>query len=146
MPTGARLVAALGMALLAFVVSGQVILLYPETTGFGWFTAINTGLGLLVGWRTMGPRAGQGAAVAITNGITGAVVLLFLALFVQAVNEMVRLAMARRYDGPMEAAVAVLEIGTDFFLSIATPEILVTLGVGGVIVGLVTEAAARRWR
>lgn len=146
MPTGAKLVAALGMAILGFVVSGQVILLFPENTNFGWFTAINTGLGLLVGWRTMGPRAGRGVAVAITNGITAAVVLLFLALFVQAVNEMVSRAMANRYDGPMEAVVAVVEIGTTFFLGIATPGVLTTLGVGGVIVGLMTEAAAKRWR
>ncbi|WP_375257637.1 TrgA family protein [Citreimonas sp.] len=146
MPTGARLVAALGLAFLGLIVSGQVILLYPEATDFGWFTTINTALGLLVGWQTLGPRAGRGAAVAITNGITGAVVLLFWALFVQAVNEMVRLAMANRYDGPLEALVAVFEIGVGFFLRIATPGILVTLAIGGVIVSLAAEAAARRWR
>ncbi|SDX98285.1 TrgA family protein [Citreimonas salinaria] len=146
MPTGARLVAALGMAILGFVVSGQVIMLYSEGTNFGWFTVVNVALGLAVGWMTIGPRAGQGVAVGLTNGITGTVVLLFCALFVQAVNEMVSRAMSRRYGDPLEAVVAVLEIGMDLFLRIATLEILITLGVGGVIVGLLAEVAARRWR
>jgi hypothetical protein len=146
MPTAAKLVAALTLALLAFVVSGQVILLFPDGTEFGWFTPVNVAIGLIVGWRVVGGRAGRGMAMGISNGVTGAAVLLFWALFVQGAYEMVDRAMGRRYDGFLEAIVAVFQIGYDFFLRIATVEILATLAVGGCIVGVLAEIAARRWR
>ena len=83
MPTAARLVAAMSLALLAFIVSGQIMPLMPDGTDFGYFTYINMALGVLTGWIIMGKRVGRGTTAAINNGITGAVALLFWGLFVQ---------------------------------------------------------------
>jgi len=146
MPDAARLIAATCLALLAFIVSGQVVPLMPEGTDFGYFMWINMGLGVAVGWKFMGPRAGRGTTAAITNGITGIAVLVFWALFVQGCAEMIKLAMRHRYDGPFEAIIAIFEIGAEYALIIMVPQILITFLVGGILSGLATEFAWRNWR
>ena len=145
MPTGARLMAAISLAVLAFVLSGMVVPLMPESTDFGYFLPLNVVLGLIVGWRVMGRRAGRGIVAAINNGFAGVFVLMLWAIFLQAANEMVRLALRNRYDDPFEAIVAVFQIGAEFGLMIATVPIGVALVIGGVIVGLLTEFAYNRW-
>ena len=50
MPNAARLAAAVSLAILAFILSGQIMPLMPEGTDFGYFTIINMTLGILVGW------------------------------------------------------------------------------------------------
>ena len=146
MPNAARLVAALSLALIAFIVSGLVMPLMPEGLDFGYFTWVNVGLGVLCGWIVMGKRAGRGITPAINNGITGVLALLFWGLFVQGAYEMCRQAMRNRYDGPFEALGAIFTIGMDYGLTIMVPSIIWTLLVGGVLAGLATEYAWRQWR
>ena len=145
MPTGARLMAAISLAVLAFILSGMVVPLMPESTDFGYFLPLNILLGLVVGWRVMGKRAGRGIVAAINNGLAGVFVLMLWAIFLQAANEMVRLALRNRYDDPFEAIVAVFQIGAEFGVMIATLPIGVALVVGAVIAGLLTEFAYNRW-
>lgn len=146
MPDAAKLVAAVGLAILAFVVSGMIIPLFEEEMNFGYFTWVNVALGLVTGWIVIGTRAGRGWVSAINVGLTGAVALVFWGLFVQSCNEMVRLAMKNRYDGPFEALLAVFKIGTDWALLMSTVQVWGTLAVGGIIIGILTEYAWRIWR
>lgn len=146
MPDAARLVAALCLALLAFVVSGQVRGLYPDGTYFGNFTLYNIGLGLIVGWVVMGKRAGHGLTAAINNGVTGVVVLTFWCVFVQALAEMTDLAMRHRYGGPFEALLDSLRLSVEFALVLVRPNIAIALAVGALGAGLATELARKMWR
>ncbi|MBK0328399.1 TrgA family protein [Rhodobacteraceae bacterium F11138] len=146
MPNAARLVAATCLALLAFVVSGQVMDLMPAGTGFGYFTWVNVTLGVLVGWIVMGKRAGRGTTAAINNGLTGAVVLVFWALFVQGGYEMVRQALRNRFDSPLEAVLGIFRNGADFAAILIAPNVLAAIVIGGILAGLATEQAWRRWR
>jgi len=146
MPTGARLTAALCLALLAFILSGQIMPLMPEGTDFGYFTVINIAIGLIIGWVVMGKRAGRGIIPAINNGIGGVAVMLFWGLFIQGTYEMFRLAMRNRYDGPFEALSAIFTIGLDYATVIFVPVVIGTVLVGALVSGLVTEKASRHWR
>jgi hypothetical protein len=137
--------AAISLAVLAFVLSGMVVPLMPESTDFGYFLPLNVLLGLVVGWRVMGKRAGRGVVAAVNNGLAGVFVLMLWAIFLQAANEMVRLALRNRYDDPFEAIVAVFQIGAEFGVTISTLPIGVALVVGAVITGLLTEFAYNRW-
>jgi len=65
MPTAARLMAALCLAVVGYVVSDMVVPLMPENTDFGRFHYVNAVLGALVGWLIMGPRGGRGPTAAI---------------------------------------------------------------------------------
>lgn len=146
MPNAASLFAGLSLAVLAFVVSGQVMPLFPEGKDFGNFTYYNMAIGFAVGWKVMGPRGGRGFTPGINNGLTGVAVLVFWCLFVQGCYEMFRLAMRNRYDGAFDAIMGIFEVSYDYALTIAQVNIIVTLLIGAVIAGLVTEYAARTWR
>lgn len=146
MPTAARLVAALCLAALGFVLSRIVMPLMPESTDFGYFIPVNVVLGLSAGWFIMGRRVGRGTTQAINNGLTGTFVLILWGVSVQAINEMMRLAMRNRYDNVFEAIAAIFEIGAEFSYTIATVEFAIAAVIGAVIAGLVTEFAGSRWR
>ena len=146
MPDSARLVAALCLAGVGFVLSGLIVPLFPDSTDFGYFTLINIGIGLVVGWVSMGKRAGRGITSAINNGLTGVALLIFWGLFVQSANEMVRLALRNRFDGPFEAILAIFEIGYEWALVIATLPVAIAALTGAVIAGVLTEYAWRTWR
>ena len=146
MPTAARLVAALLLAALGWVLSDMIRPLMPEGTDFGIFNYVDAFIGLSVGWILMGKRAGRGVVSGINNGITGAAVMVFWGLFVHSSYEMFRLAMRNRYDGPMEAITAIFIIASEFGLMIATAPVIVTFLIGALIVGPATEYASRKWR
>ncbi|WP_328593223.1 TrgA family protein [Tritonibacter aquimaris] len=146
MPTATRMIAAILLAFLAFVVSGQVMPLLPEGTDFGYFTHVNMGLAIVVGWVYMGRRVGDGFVPALNNGLTGVALLVLFALFAQGAWEMFRMANRNFYDGPFEALGAIFEIALDFFFVIAVPKIWATLIVGGCMIGLVAENISKRWK
>jgi len=146
MPTAARLVASLCLAVVGFVMSQIVMPLMPESTDFGFFVPVNIGLGILAGWLVMGKRAGRGTVQAINNGLTGVFVLVLWAIAVQAINEMVRLAMRNRYDDVFESITAIFEIGAEYAYLIATVPFGIAFLVGAVVSGLLTEFAGKRWR
>ncbi|OAN98014.1 TrgA family protein [Sulfitobacter geojensis] len=145
MPTAARLMAAFCVAITAYFISLMVMPLMPESTDFGYFIPVNICIGLGVGWIAMGRRAGRGTTAAINNGLTGMFLLMLWGIGVQAINEMVRLAMRNRYDGPFEAIVEIFKIGAEYAVLVATVPIGLGLLVGTVFCGLMTEFAANRW-
>ena len=146
MPTAARLVAALCLALVAVAVSVQVMARMTEVADFGYFVPVNAGLGLVCGWVVMGRHTRMGWVGAVNNGIAGVAVLVFWGLVVQGGNEMFRLAMNRRYHGPIEAIYAVFEISVGYAQILLAPAILATLLAGAVVAGVATEFAGRAWR
>ncbi|MBS0123057.1 TrgA family protein [Thetidibacter halocola] len=146
MPTAAKLVAALCLAALGFAVSEVIKTILPASIDFGAFSLVNAALGFVLGWVVMGKRAGRGMSAAISNGFTGMAALVLWGLFIQGVNEMVDLAMSRRYDGPFEALVAIFQIMTDYAGQMLDLKVITLLLVGGIIAGVLTEIAAKRWR
>ena len=64
--------AAIGMAVLAFIVSFMVmgLPLFEADTNFGWFVHVNVVVGLIVGWTVIGSRAGRSIVSAINVGLT----------------------------------------------------------------------------
>lgn len=149
MPDAARLVAALCLAVTGFFLSGLIMGMYEELKGetnFGWFIWVNVAVGIAVGWVSMGKRAGRGVSQAITNGITGVFLLILWGLFIQACNEMTRLAMKNRYDNAFEAIAAIFQIMAEWGLLLLTAPILGTSAVAAFVAGILTEYAWRTWR
>lgn len=146
MPTASKLVAALMLAALAYVVSDIVKSQMPPNTAFGSFTWINVLIGFVCGWTVVGSRAGRGMAAGIANGLTGVVSAVFWALLVQAVNEMVKLSMRHRYDGMVEAMAGVFELAIRFGENLLNVPILTTLLLGALATGYLTEITSRHWR
>jgi hypothetical protein len=144
--TAPRLVAALLLACVGFLTSELIKPLMIEGTQFGYFSFANAALGLIVGWVVIGRRIGRGISAAISYGLTGAAALMFWGLFSQSVNEMLRLSLRRRYKGPFEALTDMVRIFVEFGATMATPQVLGTLFIGGVLAAVLAEVSARYWR
>ncbi|WP_233487576.1 TrgA family protein [Thalassovita gelatinovora] len=120
--------------------------LMPESTVFGWFNYVNTALGLIIGWRMIGAKAGAGLVSAISNGITAIVGLVFFGLFVHALNEMLRLSMRRAYQDPLQGIEDMFRIGAEYGALVLNPNIALILIAGGVAIAIITEVINSVWR
>lgn len=146
MPTAARLIAALVLAATAWVVSQTIKPYLPEGTMFGWFDYVNVVLGVLCGWIVIGGRSGRGMSAAVGNGLTGVFMLVLWAIFVQACNEMLGLALRRHYRGPLEALLDIFNIGVDHAALLLNADVAIPLLIGGIMAGVLSEIGGRMWR
>lgn len=146
MPTIPKLVAAICLAVLAYYVSGMVIKLLPDGVDVGIFVHLNVLIGLVTGWVYVGRQHMETLAEGLSYGLTGAGILTAVSLFLQSSNEMIRLAMRHRYDGPMEAIAAVFQIGVEFGADVFTIPVIAVLAAGGFATGFVTYLVSLRWR
>ena len=145
MPTASKFVAAICLAAVAWYASEIFRPLMPEGTDFGWFNYVNLVLGAACGWFVVGTRVGRTYVESFSAGLTGVAALVFWALFLQSFNEMLKLALQRRYEGPVEGLVAVFEIGVDYGSKMLDGYLIAVLVVGGIITGVLAEWASRRW-
>ncbi len=144
MPTAGRLVAALCLAGVGWIGSEMMRPLLPPETDFGWFNEVNLALGLVCGWVVTGRRLGRGYAHGFSAGLTGLGALIFWALFFQSLNEMLVMALRRRYDGPVEAIVGMFEIALDYGRYLLDGPLVGVLLTGGVLTGIIAEWVTQR--
>lgn len=146
MPTGAKLMAAISFAVVGWIMANYYAVNMPDASAAGRIREGAAVVGAIVGWMVMGPSVGKGYVEAAGSGIKTAVVLVVVALFFLALREMLDNSVKMRYDGAMDAIL-------DVFQTMAKrSEALLSLGVfgtvffGGIIAGLLTENAGRRWK
>ncbi|MCP4824145.1 MAG: TrgA family protein [Shimia sp.] len=143
MPTANNLVAAICLAFIGAIVAELVKPQLPDGFDPGNMTLVAAAIGLVVGWKLMGPKAHK--AGPINNGITGIVGLVVIELLVFGAHEMLMRALDRRYTEPVEAIEQIVAIALEYGLYLTDPAILIVLAVGGVVTGFFTDYAYRRW-
>ena len=146
MPTAAKLVAAICLAALGWIVADMIKPLLPEGTQVGLFSPISAAWGAVVGWTFTGKRLGDGTGTAVGIGMGSIFLLGFWVLLSFSGYEMVRLSMRLRYDGPVEALQDMFQIAVDYLKVSASPEVIGALIAGGLIAGVITGFVAKRWR
>lgn len=144
MPTAAKLVSAVLIGVLGWIAAHLVIPHLPPETRIGFFREITAALGVLVGWRFLGARAGTGMGASLGFGLGAALVLVFWALVTFSGIEMIRRSLRKAYDGPVEGLKNMLAIAIEDLHYLAFPEVWGVLLVGGLAAGVVAEAVARR--
>lgn len=145
MPTMGKLAAAIGLGVVGWVGSDLFRPLMPDDTNFGWFNYVNAGLGMLCGWRVTGRRLGYGYAQGFSAGLTGVAALVFWAVFLQSLNEMLKRALDNRYDGAVEGITSMFELAAEYVVTMLDGTLIGALVTGGVLVGVIAEWVARRW-
>ena len=145
MPTAGRFVGAVLFGFIAWYISELFKPLMLEGTSFGKFSEYNAVIGTVVGWLMMGLRAHPTRGASISAGLTTAVSVLFWNLLIHGIIEMLKLSLRKRYDGAGEAVIGVFKLMLKYALLMATPEIIVSLLVGGMLAGAVSGWAQRRW-
>lgn len=146
MPTAAKLFAAAAFAAVGFFTAEVFKPHMPEGTQFGYFSYVSALIGLVSGWRVLGPEAGRGMWLSANAGLRAAVAALVLALIIFSTEEMIVLAFRKSYHGPLEAIIGAIGLGVDFVQRMFVPDVLLVLFGGGALAGCLSEWAARRWR
>ncbi len=146
MPTAAKAMAALAFAALGVIAAEAYKPLLPPETQFGQFVWVCGGLGLIVGWWVVGPTSGRGYNAMLATGLRGSVTLVFWALSVFSIREMLLRSMNRRYGGPTEAVVGTFDIFLEYLMLMGDTLFLAVLIVGGILGGWLAEWTSRRWR
>ncbi|MFV0359113.1 TrgA family protein [Tropicimonas sp.] len=146
MPTGARLVAAIGFALVALLGSEVFKPLLPEGARVGLFGPANALIGIFCGWGIVGRNAGRGAGAAAGLGVRAVAVTVFYCLLLWSSYEMLQHSIRLRYRGPVEALIAMMQMVADYFLlMISQPQVPAVLLSGGVLAALLAEWASKRF-
>lgn len=145
MPTAARLVASILFAALAWYVSEMVKELLPPEENPGRLSEINAVVGLILGWRVGGNKAGDTYTNAISYGLTTGAAVVFCCLFINASIEMLDRAFRKSYDGATEAVVGVFEIMIEYTAFLKDANVILTAVVGSIFAGLITEWFGRRF-
>lgn len=145
MPTAAKLVAAVMFAIVGWIAANVYVPIIGEGVDVGFFRELTGLIGAVAGWKVMGPSVGQGYRAAIGSGIKTVVVLVFFALLLFSIYEMVLMSMKMRYEGPTDAVLDVFQMMMETGRKMLTPQILGVLLIGGAIAGMAAERAGRRW-
>lgn len=146
MPTGAKLMAAASFAIVGWVLANYYAMNMPDASSAGPIREGAAVVGALVGWQVMGPSVGKGYVEAAGAGIKTAVVLAVVALFLLALREMIDNSVKMRYDGALDAILDVFETAVKRSQALASLGVVATILIGGIIGGLLTENAGRRWK
>lgn len=145
MPTAAKLVSAIILAVIGWLCAEMVKPLMPEGQDLSYLAPTCAAVGLVVGWFYLGPRADRDLGSAGANAGTTIFVQVFLTLFVFSFSEMISNSLRNRYDGPIQALQDIFIIGLETVLEFTTAEIAATAILGGFIASTCAFYAARKW-
>jgi hypothetical protein len=146
MPTGAKLMAAASFAVVGWVLANFYALNMPDAAAAGPMREAAALVGAIIGWTVMGPAVGRGYVEAAGSGIKTAVVLAVAALFLLAMREMLDNSVKMRYDGALEAILDVFQTMARRSAALLSTGVFGTILFGGIIGGLLSENAGRRWK
>lgn len=147
MPTFAKLAAAVVFAIAGYWAGTRYNAMLPENIALPRMPLGMLALGMILGWRSMGPAAGRGYRDSLGYGLRTSVLTAFLAIFLVALIMMLRKSTGQMYrSDPFAAVLDVPALMSQYGQYMLTPPVLLALGLGGVIGGLCTEYVARRWR
>ena len=146
MPTGAKLVAAACFAVVGWVMSNYYAMNMPDASAAGPMREWAALIGAIIGWMVMGPSVGRGYVEAAGSGIKTAVVLAVAALFLLALREMLDNSVKMRYDGALDAILDVFQVMARRSEALLSLGVFGTILFGGIVGGLLSESAGRRWK
>ena len=146
MPTGAKLVAAACFAVVGWVMSNYYAMNMPDASAAGPMREWAALIGAIIGWMVMGPSVGRGYVEAAGSGIKTAVVLAVAALFLLALREMLDNSVKMRYDGAPDAILDVFQVMARRSEALLSLGVFGTILFGGIVGGLLSENAGRRWK
>ncbi len=145
MPTAARLVAATIFALVGYFAALTYIPTLPDGTQVAWLEESAAIAGFLCGWLIMGRQTGNSVMAAFGNGISTGVAVVFWTALGWSIYEMVVRSTKMMYDGPMDAVLSVFDLMVQYGRLMLSAEFIGIVVVGGLIGGVLTELAGRRW-
>lgn len=146
MPTAAKVMAAVSFAVVGWVLANYYALNMPDAAAAGPIREGAALVGVVVGWSVMGNSVGKGYVEAAGSGIKTAVILAVVALFLLALAEMLENTVRMRYEDALEAILAVVDTMAKRSHALLSLGVFGTILLGGIVGGILTENAGRRWK
>ncbi len=144
MPTAGRLAGAILFGLFGWYMATLCVRFFPQEVAPDFFLPSFVAIGLIVGWRICGKRAGHGYNPAIGIGLTTSFAMGFWVLFVLGFAQMLENAFDMKYRGPMDSVVGVFAEMVNYGTMMFDIPLIVTLFAGGVICAWITEVFGQR--
>ena len=145
MPTAGRLAGAIFFGLFAWYLATIAIPFFPEERAPDYWFPVSTLIGIFVGWKVCGTRAGRGMSSATGIGLTTGPLIAFSMVFSLAFEEMLNNGMRLRYNGPTEAVIDVFAIMAERGLEFYDFNIVDSGSIGGLVCAWDTEIIGRRF-
>jgi len=145
MPTGAKAMAAIAFAVVALIITMFYVPLMPEAVAAGPLHEFAVVIGGIVGWRVMGPSVGKGYIEAAASGLKTVIVIVFFSLLFLGIYEMLQESVRMRYDGPLDAIIDIFARMGERAPPLASFNVIMAMVVGGIVGGVLSENASRRW-
>ncbi len=146
MPTAAKLVASIMLAISGFIVVIVVVNVYPDTArrSVGMTsTAVLTGL--ILGWRSLGKRISEDEGSGMNSGIKAGVLMFVWVIFLYALENMIGGIKDNLYYQPMTALLVIPAGMIKYAIMALNVPIIGTMVVLAAISGKVTKTADTRW-
>lgn len=146
LPTAAKLVAGIGLALTGFFTASAILPYLPAGTRGQGAGLMSMSFGWLIGWRVIGRAPQATMAGAARVGLRAALWLaLTVLLYLGALQMMARM-LRGRYHAVTEALTDILGQGVVLGGAAFQLDVIVTLFLGGVLSAILSAWAARRWQ
>lgn len=146
MPTAAKLMAAICFAVVGWVMANYYAVNMPDSAAAGPIREGAALVGVIIGWSVMGNSVGRGYVEAAGSGIKTAVLVAVVALFLLALAEMLDNSVKMRYETAVEAILSVFQTMAKRSHALLSLGVFGTILFGGIVAGLLTENAGRRWK
>lgn len=145
MPKLSRLVAALLLALTAFLATEVLRSNLPESTPGKYLFQVNIALAMAIGWVFIGKRLGQSMRGSVGAGLTSAVILAFSSLLAFSIGRMWILSFRKTYRYPWDALQGMLKEFIDYSVFLQDIGLIFVLVVGSMVTGWIAELIDRRY-
>ncbi len=146
MPTAAKLVASIMLAISGFIVVIVVVNVYPDAARRSvGLTTTAVLAGLIIGWRSLGKRISEDEGSGMNSGLKAGVLMFVWVIFLYALENMIGGIKDNLYYQPM-TALLVIPAGMIKYGQMALNVPLIgTMVVLAAISGKVTKTADSRW-
>jgi hypothetical protein len=146
MPTAAKLVAALALALTGAVAAIVFIQMNPELPVGIRFVGTNALVGFFAGWYSLGKNPGNGIFDGAMSGIRSLIFLLIGSGMVFAFYHVSRNLQQFRSKDVTSMPLAWIEKSFEYVVLALSKELAIALVIGGVASGIASYVASRRWQ
>lgn len=146
MPTAAKLVASILLAISGFIVVTVVVNVYPDAArrSVGLASAA-VFMGLFIGWRGLGKKISEDEGSGIVSGLKAGIAMFLWVIFLYALEDMIAGIIDHAYYQPMSALLVIPAGMLKYGQMALNVPIMGTMVVLAAIAGKMTKAADNRW-
>lgn len=146
MPTAAKLVASIMLAISGFIVVLVVVNVYPDAARRSvGLTSAAVFMGLYVGWRGLGKRISEDDGSGMISGLKAGIAMFVWVIFLYALEDMIGGIKDNAYYQPMTALLVIPAGMIKYGQMALNVPIIGTMVVLAAITGKMTKTADTRW-